>query len=214
MTKSFWIALVLPTPVVGGLPPDVMLKVLLSSISNPAQHSSGHRGETCLCVYVFIPSGGGTSGSSLPGVHWGDVDEASAEEQRWIDDEDGWSSGDGQDLAHPVRSYFHTGWYFDTVISQDSRRETGVERLDLSKCQILNMISEPRKLRTEKTLECFFFFQNAARPVLLAPCEYLRQPVFAFFPSLEQDLALLWARRALKMVSADSSVTRSTCWQQ
>lgn len=55
MTQSFWIALVSPTPVVGGLPPDVMLKVLLSSICNPAQHSSGHRGETCLCVYVFIP---------------------------------------------------------------------------------------------------------------------------------------------------------------
>lgn len=197
MTHSFQIAQAFPTPVVGGLPSNVTRKLHLSSICNPAQHSSGHGGETCLCVYVFVRVR--RENSRVERMWWGSFAYVAGRREAM-----------GRTWPLQLKAFLLldtvlTLWFHETAEENEGWRK----RLPLSNCQILNMILEPRKL-----LSLFFPTQNSARPFLLALCEYLRDLVVAVFSSPKQDLALLWARGALKMLFTGSSVTESACWRQ
>lgn len=113
------------------------------------------------------------------GLYQREFDETNmAEQQLWICR---WAtSSDRQELAHPVESYFHTGWHFDTVFLGDSQRETEREK----KAQLVKLSDIKCDLGTEKTFRALFeksSLRNAARRLLLPLCKFLRDKVFALF---------------------------------
>lgn len=133
------------------------------------------------------------------GSHQRGFDETNTTEQqlwicRWA------ASGERQQSAHPVGSYFHTGCHFDSVFLGDSQRETERKK---EGARLFKLSDVKCDLRTEKTLRALFktsSFPNAARQLLLTLSKFqsCRRCCFCHLKIVKQDLAIFSTRRPFK----------------